>query len=339
MSSRSPKKSEPSWQILNIPKRRLESDISSVAINDSEFLVQTTGAFQKYDVVEDKWSRYPISVPKQLKGTNWKVKAYNRTTNSIYAVQKGRGRLTEFDVKTGSVRSMFSNLPFRCDTIFLIGDELHLFGYHRSYYRHLILNKALGNNQRFDLKLRVLEKGYSAVTAVVHSKPRNSILCVMDDGWNPVIDEYSLSTKQWNMRRCDSSLIMDEYVRYLKALCTADGRYLVILKNDIISICDLNESTLKLTAVRCPDVINVGEDREFHLLSMRDKWREEMATFGFVRGCFDCKQMKRVQQLPRYIIELIAKWVEMESIHLMQSWNFQIGHWKMSVNEMLEFGN
>ena len=172
----------------------------------------------------------------------------------------------------------------------MIGDELHLFGDYRSYYRHLILKKALGNNQRFDLKPIATvgnRKKCSAVTAVVHSKPRNSILCVMD----------------------------------------------------IISICDLNESTLKLNAVRCPDVINVGEDREFHLLSMRDKWREEMATFGFVRGCFDCKQMRRVQQLPRYIIELIAKWVDMESIHLMQSWNLQIGHWKMSVNEMFEFGN
>ena len=78
--------------------------MSSVAINDSEFLVQTTGAFQKYDVVEDEWSGYPISAPKQLQGTDCCVKAYDRTTNSIYVVQNGRGRLTEFDVKTGSIR-------------------------------------------------------------------------------------------------------------------------------------------------------------------------------------------------------------------------------------------
>ena len=74
-------------------------------------------------------------------------------------------------------------------------------------------------------------------------------------------------------------------------------------------------------------------------MQMKDKWEEEMATFGFVRRCFDNEELNGVQFPPRYIIEMIAKWVEMEYIHLMQSTGVNIGHWKMSMSEILKSGN
>ena len=336
-----------------MPKRSLDSRIPLVAINDSELLVQTKGkAFQKYDVVEDEWSKYPISVPQQLKGKRWNIKAYNSTTKSLYVVELEQRsnygvNLTEFDVQTGSIRSKFADLPLKIDKILLIGDNIHIFGRYRHNgwldYHHLIINKHAGTNQKYD-SAAIVTKGRSQCYPVVHSKARNSILCLVDNGRNHVIAEYSLRKKQWAMRQCNGSH------GYHEGVCSANGRYLIIsgshnshsLRDSWRScrvsrflVYDLNEKTLKqrVSAVRYPD-----DKGGYRLFSMRDKWMEGMAAFGFVRECFDEEKLKGVCHLPRYIIQMIAKWIEMEYIHLMRANVCPIGHWKMGMNEMLESG-
>ena len=353
-SSTSPAKSTSSWQLLDIPQRAIQSCIPLVTINDSEYLVQTKGkAFQKYDVFEDEWSRYPISVPKELKRKKWEIKAYDSTTQSLYVLNGAeydpRGTvLTEFDVNTGAIRSVFSDLPLRTDTVIVIDNELHLFGRNDDvYYRHLVINKRLGDNQTFDSKPIVMKeiRNYTRYP-VVHSPSRNSILCLTENGKDRVIAEYSLSIKQWEMRNC-YGLPGGRYANldWKLILCSADGRYLIISGDNICCdqnsgflIYDLNENKLKpkISAVVCPVACPDSLVDKFRLMSMKDKWEEEMATFGFVRRCFHSEELEGVQFPPRYIIDLMAKWVEMEYIHLMQAKGVNIGHWKMSISEILK---
>ena len=68
---------------------------------------------------------------------------------------------------------------------------------------------------------------------------------------------------------------------------------------------------------------------------MTDENREELSTFGFVRECFEKAEMKGVQYLPPSIIELIAGWVEMEFVYLLEKGGGN-GHWKIRVDDILK---
>ena len=139
-------------------------------------------------------------------------------------------------------------------------------------------------------------------------------------------------------------------------ICVRDGRYLItfggrahpedptideeidLMNNldplygictDVIMMYDLEnmDSFPVMSSIRCP------VKGECHALSMRDRSREDLVTFGFVNRLFR-SELKGTQFLPRHIIQLIADWVEMENVYLLQQ-NGK-GHWKISLDVILE---
>lgn len=360
MSISSQTNSEPIWQILKKPMPKWSSGKWSshchpIASDDYEFVARIDlQSLQKFNVVTNDWCFVPMSVPNQLEHEYWTIKACDATKNTLYILHTFDPKtkcisqdLIALDMETGSIRNVLSDLinwlSFPGEVL-LIGDELHLFEHHTVHgsanggRRHLILNTNHFDNPTLDLC--PIE---TPVRAVVHSKSRNSILCLTNKGIDCMIAEYCLFKKTWKIRQC-RGLRTSHWPLDLKIVCSADGRHLIIsgsfvFRNGISGfiVCNLNNDTVKarMSVMRCPDDVRGG----FHLLSMRDEKVEQMVTFGFVRNCFDSEELKDVRRLPRYIIELIAQWVEMEYIHLLREKKAQSqeeGHWRSHIDHILK---
>ena len=99
-------------------------------------------------------------------------------------------------------------------------------------------------------------------------------------------------------------------------------------KTDLIIVYDLNDRTSAPTrsAVRCP----VTDD--FQVLKMTDKKEENTATFGYVRECYGKEELNGVLFPPHYLIEMMAKLVEMEYVYLLNNG----GHWRRSMKDILQ---
>ena len=127
-------------------------------------------------------------------------------------------------------------------------------------------------------------------------------------------------------------------------ICTADGRYLItfgggktgIWKTDAIILHDLEDHTAApiVSPLRCP-----AKGRFYALTMMTDTKHDEILAFGFVRQSFNEPGMKGVQLPPLYLIQMMAQWVETESVHLLPRDTCrnepESGHWKMRVDPIL----
>lgn len=274
---------------------------------------------------------------------------FDKPSHTLYITDRDEKQIIAVNLETGTNQIICSKVPFRVTKAILCGDNIHIFG----HYEHLVLSLILGYKHSDDHSRYIVERKRE-IDVVWHCQSRNSIL-LGGHHWDPLLRiefaEYSLSTKEWKTFKCPS--FSDEKIHEFGMVCSGDGRYIItfggfdrdppiyrrrqsyrMIPKDMIMVFDLNDETLKpkCSSLRCPT------KGRFNALTMTDKKKEEITTFGFVRRCFANEELEGVQRLPLYIIQLIVKWVEMEYVHLLQIKNCGAsgGHWKICIDDILE---
>ena len=342
MSSKSDVNSKSMWMTLSQPPPvcgrayfapGVQSCVFVKKMNDTQFLAHLgTESLEAYDVVHNEWSRIKSRIGNEI--DEWQVVLYDEASKMLYLSDSNR--IITVNLETGCNTILHSQLPFRVRKAILIGDDLHVFGIRK----HLVLRAGCKTNDSYDIP----QSWHNVIGCelVLHCESRDSILLFRSGVSCPSVDgefaEFSLSSKKWK------GLKKEEMVG-VAMVCSADSRYIIsfgglmydppaISPKDVISVYDLsdvNNQTLK--SKRCQLLCPVKG--RFHAVTMPDQKKEELATFGFVRQCFESKELEGVQSLPHYLIELIAKSVEMEYVHLMTN-EKDVGHWKISLKDILE---
>ena len=175
------------------------------------------------------------------------------------------------------------------------------------------------------------------IHGAVHSESRNSIILtgIHIGGCNiyHIFAEFSLSADKWVTWKCPCSpYTMDQPLGELGMVCTENGRYLITFGGDII-VHDLE----RRTSIPIVSELQYPIKAEFHSLMMTDVRSDEVLTFGFIRLSFEEREMKGVQLPPYYMLQMMAKWVETEWVHLLQRKGK--GHWKVRLNAIMPFWN
>ena len=53
-----------------------------------------------------------------------------------------------------------------------------------------------------------------------------------------------------------------------------------------------------------------------YIITRKSQKDDELLTFGFVHECYKKDNMKKMQELPFYLIQLIAKWIFYNYLHI-----------------------
>ena len=356
MSSKSDVNSNPMWMTLKQPlpvsellyvAPSFQARVFVKKMNDTQFLAHLgTKSLEAYDAVHDEWSRIQLSIGNEI--GQWQIVWYDEASKVMYLTVSDR--IITVNLETGCNTILHSQLPFSVQKAILIGDDLHVFGVNV----HLVLRAGCKTKDYYDMPQS--PQMVPDCELVLHCESRDSILLFRNGAYpsfNRDFAEFSLSSKKWKRLKVPSSSANGNMVG-VAMMCSADGRYIICfgglvrdppvarsiresfgyISKDVITVYDLsdvNDQTLK--PKRCQLLCPVKG--RFHALTMTDKKKEEMATFGFVRQCFESKQLKEVNFPPHYIIQMISKWVEMEYVYLLKNGNGG-GHWKISLKDILE---
>ena len=135
-----------------------------------------------------------------------------------------------------------------------------------------------------------------------------------------MICEYSPETEKWSQWDWAPSSVLNRWCIW-SLVCTKDERYIFQIGDgsDRIIIYDLQKREHRNSAMKCPK----GAFEDDPLLEMFvDTKRDELITFGFIRKSFKESAFQYVQDLPNYLIGLIAQWYSNEFV-LWMSWKIE----------------
>ena len=62
---------------------------------------------------------------------------------------------------------------------------------------------------------------------------------------------------------------------------------------------------------------------------------DNVLTYAYVNDCYKLNNFGDMQILPYYLIEMIARWVSRQYIHLLTEGDDR-GHWKIDVDDILQ---
>lgn len=259
--------------------------------------------------------------------------------------------LLKIDMESGSTDISNETCHYSIHDLLLIGGDLHVFAFDIALAdTHLLLNDQTGYYQLTEEEMpSIFSVDCFSLNFAVYCEKRNSII---QSGYKtsansrcrfiPIFGEYSLSSKKWRIWEYPQ---YDESVHsHTTVVCTSNGRYFITLggeqccdsnSKEVVSansiiVYDLENHTVKprVSAARCPEKAN------FHALSMADEQFDELLTFGFVRDEYGKDEMRGIQVLPHYMIQMMGKWVETEWIYLIKRKGTNM--WRMRVDQILD---
>lgn len=327
------------WHILSAPTFHLYNDETIIAINDHEFIAKDAQQWQrlaKFNTLNNAWTSISMSMPENV--VSWRPIAFDEKEKLLYMLARDKLMTFNPSTETTSIYDLSWAKYAKGNRILLIGDKLHVVAQNPVHY--IFDKRSINLNQGLCQPDRNLEE----CSSIIFSESRKSIIA-MDGTADPDkrFAEYSLATQQWEMLQWPGSPVMGLEDT---GMACSEGRYLITFggyvfnsvsgpsrfeKTDLIIVYDLNDRTSAPTrsAVRCPVT------GDFHVLKMTNKKEEGMATFGYIRGCYGKEEFNGALFPPHYIIEMMAKWVEMEYVYLIEKCN-NGGHWKRSMKDILQ---
>ena len=107
---------------------------------------------------------------------------------------------------------------------------------------------------------------------------------------------------------------LNEYL-YSPCIATRDEKCIIFFEStngesNEIMIFNRNQQKLLQCKIKCPMTAS------FNATLIYGDHRDEVLTFGFIKGCFRSSQFKNMRKLPHYLIKLIGKWMEIAYVHL-----------------------
>ena len=115
------------------------------------------------------------------------------------------------------------------------------------------------------------------------------------------------------------------------------GKYVIIfggwswskgVTTDEILICDMNKKDIIGSKLKCP------RPSEYNAFITNDNMEnDELLTFGYISRCYRERSFSQFQPLSNDLIHLIAKWICIQEIHLMERGTGY--HWIMNIDDIL----
>eukprot|EP01084_Bolivina_argentea_P015580 29197_1 len=118
-------------------------------------------------------------------------------------------------------------------------------------------------------------------------------------------------------------------------VATKNEQYIIIFGgatdasfSDDIFIYNVRKNIFTKSKMKCP------KKGSYHAITINNSKHDEIATFGFVNGCYKAANFVGVQILPHYLIKIIGCYFCHEEIHLLRRDSGE--HWEINVDHILQ---
>ena len=308
------------------------------------FVLEPNGGLFQYSFTTDSWISFS-SLSKPLSelidnhddrslSSSWNGAAINLEQNLIYLCARRPvympSSLYEYDgqypLNSDELKMLFWKIHIGLAGI-MIKDKLHIIG----GYKHVRFNQDL---QKFEV-LHIFRESLNLQTIDAHRvvNVKNKIL--MFGGYcnrklSDSIHQYDITNNKWTKLTHKMPVAM----RSFGCVSILNGQYILIFggnsqptSHDDIYIYSVDDKTFKKSDIKCP------EKEGYYAISVCDKKKDMLSTFGFVREQWKRCDIDNHLFPPQYLIQLMCKYYQNEDIHL---FNFETGqHYKINVFDII----
>ena len=136
-----------------------------------------------------------------------------------------------------------------------------------------------------------------------------------------LVYQYPLETRKWSLLLESQALEFEHYRNCLftgnvKLVPTEDEEYIIMfhLEDERVRVYDVAKNEIKTCSLKLPPFERSAG--EFGCVMLKDKMKEELVTFGYIRNLFPRATSKSMHVLPTHIGELVSRWVVFEFVHI-----------------------
>ena len=177
--------------------------------------------------------------------------------------------------------------------------------------------------------------------AMVYLSRRNKLIFFGSADTNSsqyLVYQYSLETRKWSFLLEAQALETEHYLNCLftgnvKLVATEDEENIIIfhLENEAVHVYDVRKNEMKKCSLKLPAFERSAG--AFGCVMLKDRTKEELVTFGYIRSLFPRANSKSMHVLPTHIGELVSRWVVFEFVHIV--WPRR-KHFRISVNDIFK---
>eukprot|EP01084_Bolivina_argentea_P015582 29201_1 len=313
-------------------------------VNNDEFVVVPSKAstyngdgIYKFNIHKNEWIKIFCY------DTNFKCcigsTAYDNQHKLLHI--SDRSRMVTFDLKTKNKVTSIGHQMERSQCIF-VENKLHQIcnvatpGNTIQNGDHYIYNKTKQFQKITTFKSSMNLDGYRTI----YLKSKKSIF--LFGGWNggwtntagyqTSIYRFSCIDSKWK----EFHIKMPMKLSHISVVATKNEQYIIILGgitsgygcSDNIFIYDIRNNIFTKSKMKCP------KKGSYHAITINNSKHDEIATFGFVNGCYKAANFVGVQILPHYLIKIIGCYFCHEEIHLLRRDSGE--HWEINVDHILQ---
>lgn len=291
-------------------------------INKYEYIVvpakdgrYTTDGIYKYNVIQNLWTKI-LSYNKSFKSTFHSV-AISDDKQFVY-ICNCQSQLIQFDLKTNeniilSNQANFGIVP----RILCIGNDIHIIG-GGSNNKHFIFNVMTKTYTKIYKFPEGMNKMYGH--NIIFMRQRQSIILIAAESLS-VIYEYSLDSKLW--KRWNNTYNKLPLHLFFSSCCyTLNEKYILIIGGsnnrtgkpwtNNITIYNLETNQFKLSHIKAPS------NNPLHCIILSDTEKDEILVNGYVNSkILSYDKRKMIQRCPQYLLQMIANWVCMDILYVL----------------------
>eukprot|EP01084_Bolivina_argentea_P269760 458545_1 len=312
---------------------------------DSNYYI-TGFEVHKWDSKNNQWSKI-MDYPKCFK-ENFAAITSNKNKQTIYTSLSDYNEVPyAINLNTKQCQEISNIQPDLIDVIHCmihIDNEIHLFGGNGHFFfrdgKHIIWNEETKQTEQISQFGELPIQGANLSDACFVYIKRNK--CIISVGMEKgAIHEFSMIDKKWVKWK----VCLPMQLTGIAAVTTRYNQYLIILGGiewiggtgwwkDTIFIYDFKKNIIIESDIKCP------KQAQFHAVITNDMIHDNLLTFGFVADSYKGSDFCNLLKLPHYLIELTAKWVCNQEIHLVtvcSAYGRGNGeHWKINADVILQ---
>ena len=303
-------------------------------IHNLLFVIGRSTGFLQYSFDTNSWIRYEIkSSNTSLPSFYYDAATIDYEEKTLYCYETKS--VTKFQIMNNSETKMeIIELPFEIGDDFkaiIIKDECHIIGGDYNN-KHIKYNTKTHKHQI----IHDFKQVFNLDNLYWHQliKIQNKLLIFGGCDGNNYLDtvyQYDIITNKWNKLKCK----MPKSLSLFGCTSILNGNYVVLLggKNhdgyqDNIYFYSVRDQKFKISKIKCP------ERSLYQAITMNDKKKDTLTTFGFVRCKWkECKISDHLFP-PQYLITIICGYYLNEFIHLFNDNNRK--HHKINVFDIIE---
>ncbi|MCP4141178.1 MAG: hypothetical protein GY755_13000, partial [Chloroflexi bacterium] len=282
----------------------------------------------KYDTNNDSFNKYDINT--NIKGSGWGKLCFHKKEEKLYIAHNKS--IISLDIKTNTSNRLChpTNVAYYGKYFLFINNCFHMICMHDNHWigsknNHQQTIHTLHNTIGADSD--GLEELYNGKAIYISSK---KCILLIGGGYFGDATYPNLSTEVWLYNLQNQKWIqIDNFSfprRSFEAVLTSNERYIVLFGGviyphytigdkcvDDIFVLDMKHDgnwKMKKCNIKCP--------KKGECIGTRTGGKTDIIVMGFVKECFQLKELVHLRLPPMYIISLIAKYYNSEMIHWIQ---------------------